>query len=73
MPLYHLKRTTRASYDEFEAILVRAPDAAQAKVIAKKYAVDFYHDSWPEEAEFRCSVVKETGEAKVIIGDFRAG
>lgn len=70
MKLWHLKRREAARYDEYDAVLVRAPSAREARGIAVEKTEECI---WRDADKTSCSQILENGPAKALMTSYNAG
>ena len=72
--LWVLKRIeSRPVYDCSDGFVIRAVDAAEARLMASKKAGDEGPDAWLSSDRSSCDELLQSGQAEVILIDFHAG
>lgn len=72
MRLWLLSRLHCIDYDEYDAKIIRAETAAQARKIANENCAS-EGKIWTDVSEVKCVGLSHTGPAEEILGAFRAG
>jgi len=72
MPLYLLKQTDGADYDEYEAKIIRAKNAKEARSIANHKTGDEGR-IWENFIKVKCTLILVAGTSKEILSSFHAG
>lgn len=71
--LYLLESKEEVDYDEYAGFVIRAQDAAGARVIAADVHADEDRERWTNSKRSSCKQLTVYGGRGIILSDFRAG
>lgn len=60
-------------YDEWDAFVIRAKSAQEARRIASLFCTKYGVHSFKSSEHSQCAAIKLEGESEVILGSFNAG
>jgi hypothetical protein len=73
--LWHLRRTDKVDYDEYDSFVVRAETEQEAReLLINEHARDNYFNPWTRvHADVVCAELTMDGPTEIILGSFNAG